>query len=156
MEAERLAELELNRSTYGDDRARNELVLADIEARRGALQSSRSRLDRASQWVLNSGSQEHVCLMQLVRSRVEALHEAFEAAANAADEGLLISREAGFTIFTIELLNQRAKLAVRSGKMQPAAALAHEAQSLAQAPECRFAHGESEALQILAETGAHA
>lgn len=152
IEAERAAHVELTKSQYEDDRVRTEFALAEIERRQGALDEARARMNRASQWALNSGSQEHLCTMQLMRARVALDEGSLETAATALEEGIHIARDCGFGLWLIELLNERAKLHLLKKLPQEAEADAREAFESASSPECRFQSGEMEARQLLKES----
>lgn len=152
IEAERAANVELTKSQYDDDRVRTEFALTEIERRQGATADADARLNRASQWALNSGSQEHLCTMQLLRARLAMEENSLDSAAAALEEGIHIARECGFGLWLIELLNERAKLMLRLKLPQEAESDAREAFESASSPECRFQFGEMEARQLLKES----
>ncbi len=149
IEAERAANLELKKSQFEDDRVRSEFALAEIERRQGALEDARSRMNKASTWTLNSGSQEHLCLMQLLRARVAIDDGAYETAAGALDEGTHVARESGFGLWLMELLIERARLLMLQKDYVGTEAAAQEAFELASSAECRFHYGETEARALL-------
>jgi len=149
VEAERAAKLEMTKSQFEDDRVRSEFTLVEIERRQGALEEAKLRLNKASTWTLNSGSQEHLCLMQLMRARVAIDEKAYDTANIAVDEGTNIARECGFGLWLIELLIERARLQMALNDYTQAEGAAQEAFELASSPECRFKFGESEARQLL-------
>lgn len=151
VEADRALATEGTKSIYEDDRIRTEFAQAEMYRLRGALDLARESLNKASQWALNSASQEHLCLMHLMRAKVALEDEALETAAGAIDEGLQIARESGFTIWLIELLNERALLLLKRKDYTQAEVIAREAYDLANTPECRFAYGESRAKPLLRE-----
>jgi tetratricopeptide (TPR) repeat protein len=152
IEAERAANLEIKKSQYEDDRVRSEFALSEVERRQGALDEAKARMNRASTWALNSGSQEHLCLMQLCRARVAIEEVHGETALGALDEGTHIARECGFGLWLIELLVERGRLMMAMKDYEQAEVSAQEAFELASSPECRFQYGESEARQLLKES----
>jgi hypothetical protein len=149
IEAERAANLELKKSQFEDDRVRSEFALAEIERRQGALEDAKVRMNKASTWALNAGSQEHLCLMQLLRARVAIDENAFETASGALDEGTHIARESGFGLWLIEFLTERGRLLMLQKDYEGAETAAQEAFELASSPECRFHYGETEARALL-------
>lgn len=151
LEAERIALIEIEKTTYMDDLVRNELVLVEIERRRGALKQASVRLERASQWVLNSGSQEHLCLLHMMRSRLASSEGSPEAGLSAVEEGVLTARECGFDLWLVDLLLDRSRLQVRLGRQEEAVADANEA--LAIAERSGFHHGINASKAILTEIG---
>jgi hypothetical protein len=152
IEAERAANLESKKSQFEDDRVRTEFALAEIERRQGALEDARARINKASTWTLNSGSQEHLCMMQLLRARMAIDENAIDTANSALDEGTHIARESGFGLWLIELLIERARLQMIQKDYIGAEGSAQEAFELASSPECRFHFGETEARALLKET----
>ena len=147
----RAAEAEQSLALYQDDVARNEIILAEIERRKGRLENCQVRLDAAAAWVLHSGSQEHLCLLHLMRARL-AIDERRWSTANAiVDEGLHAANEASFTLISIELSIERARLEILQNHAPSAEASAREALRLARANTCRFAWGEAAALHVLGE-----
>lgn len=150
-EAERAIALELAKSQHEDDRIRTEFAQAELHRRRGAIEEARASLNKASQWALNSGSQEHLCLMQLMRAKVALEEGLLDSAFLALEEGIHIARETGFGLWLVELLVERARLSVLRKDLEKAELDVNEALDLARAPECQFAYGERQAKEVLKE-----
>jgi len=150
-QARRTAESERELSLYQDDVARGGLALAETARREGRLDECRRQLEEASLWILHAGSQEHLCLMHLVRARLALDEERLPAARAALEEGVHTARESDFRLLLVELLAEQARLALREGDPIQAREAAEEARTLARAPETRFAWGEVSALVVLGE-----
>lgn len=152
--------------------SRCDLVLADILRLQQNFKMSREKIEQASEWVLHSGSQEHLCLFYLLNARVAIDEMNFELARRSIKEGIHISERCQFTLFHIELSIEQARL-FKEMKMPPQserAALAalngilrenHEYSPVsdrsrrdlavmgARHPECQFVWGELEASRRL-------
>jgi hypothetical protein len=100
-EAERVARLEVEKSIYQDDRARSGLALAEVMRQRGQIESARKTLDEAYDWVLHSGSQEHLCLALLVRSKLLFSEGDTKRAVRSAEEGLQLAADCDFVLLQI-------------------------------------------------------
>jgi hypothetical protein len=103
-EAERVAGLEVEKSIYQDDRSRSGLALAEVMRQRGQIESARKKLDEAYDWVLHSGSQEHLCLALLVRSRLLFSEGETTGAVRSAEEGLQLAADCDFVLLQILFL----------------------------------------------------
>jgi hypothetical protein len=151
IEAERLATIELRNSIYMDDKSRNEIVMAEVERARGSTTHAEARLERVSQWVLNSGSQEHLCLMHWVRSRVSRDVGVAYRSGDSLDEGILTARECKFNLLLVELLLDKAKCCMESGDLPTTEGCAREALEFARDPKMRYQRGIKTATQVLGD-----
>jgi hypothetical protein len=132
------------------DRARLQLLLAEVERRQADLDACGRSLEGASGWVLRSGSVEHLCLMHLVRARLDRDSGDLRAARRAADEGVHTAGQCGLGLYHVLLLNARAEVL---GRSEPEASerSAREALALASAPGCSFLWGAGEAGHLLGQ-----
>jgi len=134
----------------------------------------------AQDWAVARDAKEVLCWAALVRGRVELsafsgqrsageeeeAEEHIEAAGVAIEEGLRIARECGYGIYHIDLLAERARLALLVGHAEAAEADARVALEegvhpapetglpellAATDPECGYAWGEGDARHLLAE-----
>jgi hypothetical protein len=151
-EARRVAEAERQLSLYQDDIVRNDLALAEVARREGDLTGSRERLEKASAWILHSGSQEHLCLLHLIRARLALDERRLAAARNLLDEGLHAANEAGFVLLRVELLIEYGRLCLLEREANAAETAAREALDLARDPECRYVWGEAAAGHLSGES----
>jgi hypothetical protein len=112
------------RGSYGqawnDEAARADLVLAEVARRNGELGRSRATLDKASQWIMKSGSQEHLCLMHLYESRLAIDQRDYRAAETVLRQGQLTAQHCGFGLVHIDLLIESARLALLEVRPQAA------------------------------------
>jgi hypothetical protein len=133
------------------DRARIQLLLAEVARRQAEQKECRRLLDAASQWVLRSGSVEHLCLWHLVRALAARDTGALSDARRAVDEGIHMARHCGLGLYHILLLNARAEIVLPA---DPGSAehSAHEAQRLASAVACEFAWGAAAAGHHLGQS----
>jgi hypothetical protein len=133
------------------DRARMQLLRAEVARRHSEHEECRRLLDAASEWVLRSGSVEHLCLWHLVRALAARDAGAPEEARRAVDDGIHMARHCGLGLYHILLLNARAEILLPT---DPALAepSAQEAQRLASAVSCEFAWGASEAGHLLGQS----
>ena len=162
-----------------DEKYRFELIFAEIERQERHLGRTEQRIKKAEKWILNSGSQEHLCLLHLMRTRLAIDKKQFETAQTALIEGLHIAERCSFGLYHIDLLNEQARLHLLQGNMKDAerAALCalngtlangepaprrnlplkkQQPNSLlsmigAKHPECQYAWGEAEAGHLLGE-----
>ncbi len=95
---------------WADDKARCELYRAETASILGETTASRQALLSAAQWVVHSGSVEHLCLYHLIRSRLLKRSGDFQAASIAVNEGLHIARQSGLGLYLVELLCERSEL----------------------------------------------
>jgi hypothetical protein len=130
-------------------------------------------LDKAAQWIIVSGSQEHLCLLHLGKARVAlAAHEVAPAEA-ALREGLRTAQHSGFGLYHIDMVVEEATLALLAGDPRRAADRATAAlhgvlptgaaadrpdlpadrllMPGAAHPACTYAWGRARAGQVLAE-----
>jgi hypothetical protein len=133
------------------DRARCLLVLAQTAIRQGDAVLGRRHLEAASQWVLHSGSIEHLCLMQLVRARLERLAGPVSLAERALEEGLRLARECTLGLYLVELLCEQAEGFMSRNEAIQAELAAREALRLASHADCQFAWGAAEAGHLLGQ-----
>jgi hypothetical protein len=133
------------------DRARIQLLRAEVARRQTMRQECQRLLDAASQWILRSGSVEHLCLWHLVRARAARDADALTTARSAVDEGIHMARHCGLGLYHVLLLNARAEilLPTDAGSAEHSA---REAQQLASAASCEFAWGASEAGHLLGQS----
>ena len=114
-------------------------------------ESMTQSLDAAAQWVLHSGSMEHLCLYHLVRARIAQRSGDFAAAGLAVDEGLHVARHCGFRLYHVELLCVQAELQLAGSYDTHAVRSAREAFELAASPDCLFLWGAAAAGHLLGQ-----
>jgi hypothetical protein len=132
------------------DRARCQLIMAEVAGRQGDDKLCQRHLAAASSWILHSGSMEHLCLMHLVRARWEQrLPSKLDAAQGAIQEGLHIARQCGLVLYLVELLCAAAENCLRRADYVTAELRAREALVYSSVPECQFAWGQAEAGHLL-------
>ncbi len=137
---------------WESDRARCRLLMAEVARRRGdELAVCRGHLEKASHWVLHSGSVEHLCLMHLVRARLAGDAGDGEAAQRAITEGLHLARQCGLGLYHVELLCVQAEILLARADAPAAEAAAADALWRAAADDCRFAWGEAESRHLLGQ-----
>jgi len=156
------------------------LILSGLARERGELAEARQLLAQAHDWAVARDAKEVLCWAALVRGRIElsafSLQRSagneedakahLEAAGAAIEEGLRIARECGFGIFHVDLLVERARVALMVGDAEAAERDArvaleegvHPAEETglpellaATDPECGYAWGEGDARHLLAE-----
>jgi hypothetical protein len=133
------------------DRARSQLLLAEVARRQANMHLSRQYLDAASTWILRSGSVEHLCLFHLVRARLARDRKDLIAAQHAVDEGLHIARQCGLGLYHIELLCEQAEICLDRNHAPAAERLAREAQRRALGADCQFLWGAAAAGHLVGE-----
>jgi hypothetical protein len=131
------------------DRTRCQLVLADAAWRQADIPLGRKYLEAASRWILHSGSVEHLCLMHLVRARLERLDESPDAGYRAVEEGLHVARHCGLGLYLVELLCEQAEWFLDRSNAGEAEAVVREALRLASHNDCQFVWGEAGAGHLL-------
>ncbi len=141
-EATRLTEAHKKMSQNGgeqpQDVPRCNLVLADLARERHDLDDARQLLDAAYEWAIARDAKEPLCWAALVRARLERTEgrtvqrspngdraEGARSSPNgkahrAIEDGLRIARDCGFSIYHIDLLLIRARLALEEGDVDKA------------------------------------
>lgn len=107
-----------------DEGARADLILADVARRKGDLHGSRGLLDKASQWIFKSGSQEHLCRLHLAEAQLALDSGRLEDASTRLRQGLAVAAECGFGLMHIDLLVEDARLAIAERRFAAAATAA--------------------------------
>jgi hypothetical protein len=133
------------------DRARCQLLLAELARRQAHLGSCRKQLSAAAEWVLHSGSVEHLGLYHLTRARTERSGDNAEAARRAVSEGLHLAGQCGLGLYHVELLCEQAELGLAGGDPAAAEQSAREALRRAAAPDCQFQWGAVQAGHLLGQ-----
>ncbi|TMR11259.1 hypothetical protein ETD86_36355 [Nonomuraea turkmeniaca] len=152
------------RDGWNDETARADLILAEVARRQGELGRCQARLDKTGQWVMRSGSQEHLCLLHLLRGRLAIDNGDLPRAATVLRQGIHVAQDCGFGLTHIELQLESARLALEAG--DPLAARAHAQMALhgvrrddsiaatdlpgADHPDCRYQPGIARATEIMA------
>ena len=139
------------------------LVLADLARKRHDFRTARHHLDAAHEWAIARDAKELLCWTSLVRARLEPSPE---DARRAVEDGLRIARDCGFGLYHVDLLLERARLALEDGDADTAladldTALFEGARPpedsglpellAATDPECGYAWGEAEGRQLRAK-----
>jgi hypothetical protein len=133
------------------DRARCQLLLAEVARRQGEMALCRQHLDAAAGWILHSGSVEHLCLLHLVRARATRSPGESEAARREVTEGVHLARQCGLGLYHVELLCEQAEQFLAAGDAAAAEPAAREALELASCPDCEFVWGAAEAGHLLGQ-----
>jgi hypothetical protein len=133
------------------DRARCQLLLAEVARRQGEMALCRQHLGAAAAWILHAGPVEHLCLLHLVRARAARSAGEPEAARHAVTEGIHLARQCGLGLYQVELLCEQAEQSLAAGDAAAAEAAAREALELASSPDCQFAGGAAEAGHLLGQ-----
>jgi hypothetical protein len=134
------------------DRARCQLLLAEVACRQGDRDQARRQLEAASAWILHSGSVEHLCLLHLQRARLaRQLDRDGAAARRALDEGVHLARQCGLGLYLIDLLCEEAEVLLTAGDLSRAEAVAQLALLQAAAPGCQFLWGAAQAGHLLGQ-----
>jgi hypothetical protein len=133
------------------DRARCLLIIAEAAIKQEDESLSRKHLETASRWILHSGSVEHLCLMQLVRSRLERFAGEVKRAQRAVEEGLHLARQSNLRLYLVELLCEKAQGFIGLNDASQAELVAREALQLSSHADCQFAWGTAEAGQLLGQ-----
>jgi tetratricopeptide (TPR) repeat protein len=141
---------EIRMSMYADDLARVRITLAEVLLRQGRLKEAAAELEGIGQWVLGSGSQEHLCGYYHVMGRHELAKGHFQASESALGESLQLAKEAGFDLFAADILISLGELKAQSGRSERAKEVLQEAIELARAQKMRYAWAEASALSTLA------
>jgi hypothetical protein len=136
---------------WEDDRTRCLLIMAEAAIKQGDRRLGRKHLEAASRWILHSGSVEHLCLMQLVRSRLERLAGESTLAQRAVQEGLHLARQSNLGLYLVELLCEQAQGFMGRNEAAQAESVAREALRLASHADCQFAWGAADAAHLLGQ-----
>jgi hypothetical protein len=144
--AKRMAETEISVSIYQDDRVRNQLALAECYRRTGRLKLSHEEIDKASEWILQSASQEHLCCLHLARAHLALDERKLDVARLAIDEGLAVTQEAGFRLYECLFLIAKSQEHELRGEISEALSSAELARSIAS--DCQFEYGLSASNQL--------
>jgi hypothetical protein len=131
------------------DRARCQLILAEVARRQGNAVLGRKHLDEAAAWILRAGSVEHLCLLHLTHARAARTARKVEEARRAVGEGLHLARHGGLGLYHVELLCEAGESFLALGDLGAAEAPAREALERASAEACRFLWGAAEAGHLL-------
>jgi AAA ATPase domain len=134
---------------WEDGRTRCQLFRAEVASRMGDAATAEEAIDAASQWVLHSGSVEHLCLYHLVRTRMLMNADEIRAAERAAEEGLLLAGTSGLRLYQVDLLCLQAGLLLRESQSAAAEQSARAAVKIAGSTECQFAWGAARAGHLL-------
>ncbi len=148
--ARRIAEMEISISIYADDKIRNQLALAEVYRETGRLREAKELIEVASEWILQSASQEHLSTLHLARANLALAEGNLDSALFSINEGLLVACEAGFKIHECLFLTARALHAEAVLNLEQATDSARMALSIAQ--QCQFEHGVNIATQIAVRT----
>jgi hypothetical protein len=131
------------------DRARCQLVLAEVARRQADLADCRRQVEAASVWILHSGSVEHLCLYHLIRARAARSGGHLDAAGRAVKEGLHLAGHAGLRLYQVETGCEEAELALARGDAVAAEAAARQALRQATAKDCHFLWGVADAGRLV-------
>jgi tetratricopeptide (TPR) repeat protein len=133
---------ELEVSMHQDDLVRNQLVMAEVLRRRGQLKQSEELLTEASEWVLRAGSEEHLCLMHLLRGRLGLSANNLTAARSSLVEANQVAEDCGFSVLQALVANDLAKLSMAQGDMESALERCDRAIEACDEPRFSFAWGK--------------
>ncbi len=133
------------------ERARCQLLLAEVARRQGDVAACSQYLDAASGWILHSGSVEHLCLLHLVRARAARTASDGEVAQRAVTEGLHLARQCGLGLYHIELWCEQAEICLARADSPAAEQMAGAALERASAADCQFLWGAAEAGHLLGQ-----
>jgi tetratricopeptide (TPR) repeat protein len=131
------------------ERARCQLLVAEAARRQGDLSGSGAHVQAASNWVLHSGSIEHLCLLHLVQARLARCEGNGENAQHALTAGIHLARQCGLGLYLIELLCEQAEICLARADAPAAEHVAAAALERAQSPDCQFMWGAAEAGHLL-------
>lgn len=130
-----------------DDVARADLILAELARLEGDLPKARIHGQDAKNWILPSGSQEHLCGLYHFFSKLVG-SEDISAAIKFNKQAENIAVERRFSLYLIDILNQKAMLNCHGNDFQGALVSARAASDHADASQCRHAWGRAEALHL--------
>ena len=150
------------------------LSLAELDRQDGRLVLCNKRIEDASRWIGSSGSQEHLCMLHLVRGRLANSQEDRDAAHSALIDALHVSRHCRFALYHIDIQIELARLFLSVGRPDQAESATRTAlngvlrvgEETVQAtdadlsdlllpgalhPECDYAWGAAEAGSLLGQ-----
>jgi hypothetical protein len=133
------------------DRARHRLLLAEAARRRADMDACRKHLEGAAQWILHSGSVEHMCLLHLTQARASRDSGELAGARRTVEEGLRLAQRCGLRLYHISLLCEQAEVFLREGDATASEAAAREALAQASAEDCQFQWGAAEATHLVGQ-----
>ncbi|MCH7945589.1 MAG: hypothetical protein IIC73_06185, partial [Armatimonadetes bacterium] len=148
-EAARVAGLEEKAAVFADDQVRNRLILSEAKRQQGELALAKEKMESCSDWVLNSASQEHLCLYNWLRARNQWSDGHRDAALRSLDEALNSARECWFLLLEAIILADRARFMAEIGMLEKAKADAQEALDISQREGVGFYFGVQAAQQVL-------
>lgn len=119
-DARRCAKADLEVALFRDDKIRARLALAEVDRRLNNLNEARKKLDEVSEWVVRSGSHEHLSQMLLYRGQLEQGLGDLAAASTSLSECRSIIEEAGFRLMGPEVASGFAKLYAAQGRFPEA------------------------------------
>ncbi|MES4901042.1 MULTISPECIES: hypothetical protein [unclassified Streptomyces] len=134
---------------WKDEVARYDLIEAALACHSGDLVMAQSLLDKATQWIVTSGSQEHLCLLHLGRARLARAQRHHTLAATALREGLRTAEQCGFGLHRLPLLLEKAELALHLDDLHTATAAATTALDAASDPACHHVWAMARAGRLL-------
>jgi hypothetical protein len=131
------------------DRVRCQLLLAELARRQTDFKNCQKQLEVAARWVLHSGSVEHLALYHLTRARAERSADKLPIAQSAVLEGLHLADQCGLGLYHVELLCERAEIALVLKDAADAEQSARAALRRAAAPDCQYQWGAVQAGHLL-------
>lgn len=134
------------------DRARCQLLLAEVARRQDHWYVCQQHRTAAARWILHSGSVEHLCLLHLTEARAHRQMEDRATAARAVSDGLHLARRCGLRLYLIDLLCELAEQHLAGLEATEAEAAAREALGQSLAADCRFLWGAAEAGHLLGQS----
>ncbi|RYG27108.1 tetratricopeptide repeat protein [bacterium] len=149
VEAEISAQHEARVALFQDDVVRSQLALGEVARRKGDYDRARECFEEAGQWVLRSGSHEHLCLLFLYRGRLEADLGELPHARTTLLEAKQIATESSFHLIGVEIDAETSRVLLSSG--EPELALAVAERAAAEALRIRFPWGEALACLRMVE-----
>ena len=140
-EAESAAIREAGISMHQDDIVRNQMCYAEALRRRQQNAAATNELDKASLWVMKSGSHEHLAMLFLFRARLEIEAKEYEHAKVTLEEGLQIAEDSEFRILEIDLRTEWSRWSLAIGRADKALEQANKAIELALDPTVKYVWG---------------
>ncbi|MFD8866317.1 hypothetical protein ACFV1F_18415 [Streptomyces sp. NPDC059590] len=135
---------------WNDEIARYDLIEAALACHSGDLVLAQSLLDKATQWIVTSGSQEHLCLLHLGRARLARAQRRHPLATTAVREGLRTAEQCDFGLYHLALLLEKADLALDLDDPHAAATTAATALHTASDPARHHVWATARAGHLLA------